>query len=639
MKGDRKYCLKDNISSSFVFFITGAIIITLMYYFESDSIFNVTTASFSIREKYLLVRFVLLLLFSASIFYCALFLVLAIILSFFNNLCLQRLFYIVFSTGAVVLFSLLIILTIIDIKIYRVMGMHIYSSMVWHSIQKPNIQNELHFSLATIATIIALIIIVFLINFLLMRLCLIIEGMDRTVKIFLNITLVIVIISGTILSYYTGHAVKNYVDRHLVNAEAFPFYHYIYDSVAVSKEPALIYPQKNPALSAPVLSNKKNVLYILVESLRYDMLTPENMPNLYSYIKNHSCVTSQRHYSAELSTIYGAFSYLYGLNIHYYWLFARKNMPSYPISLLKNNGYFIGGYAASNLKGWEKEIDFIPNQFNKYEESAASGYQKDVDLLNWAKKTHKEVDKTKPYFYFFFVNAPHHNYFYPPEFEKFKPVISDNFNYFKTDSLKDNKVEIFNRYKNAVLYADHVIGELLNIFEADIKSGNLIISVTGDHGEEFWDTGKFGHGKISNNARSSVPMAVCLPGIENIEVPLSSHPDIFPTIIDYLNPVPSIDPSFYSSGISLIKPQDPERYVAVSGFDFPRRSPDVTIINRYGKVFLLKTNNYIEENNNFLIVKTTDLEDKLISEKEKIKAIKKSIDFFSADMNRFLIPQ
>jgi membrane-anchored protein YejM (alkaline phosphatase superfamily) len=356
---------------------------------------------------------------------------------------------------------------------------------------------------------------------------------------------------------------------------------------------------------------------------------------MFNFSNTNTCIHSKKHFSGELSTVYGTFSYLYSVNIYHYWPMADKKIKSFPLQLLKKNEYTLFGGAASNLRGWERKIDFMLDNFDYYKEFKAKNYQRDYDLVNWIIKKYKTRDKSKPYFFFAFFNATHHNYFYPKKFEKFKPAINQNFNYFGGDSVKKDKNQIFNRYKNSAFFVDSLFKKLISAFKEDIEKNNLIVVVTGDHGEEFFDQGKLGHGKISNNPRSKVPLLLCLPNITTKTVNISSHVDILPTIIDYLQPIPHISPSFYSNGISLLKSEDLHRYVVVSGFDFPRRSREVTLINNYGKLLLKKTTDQINVTNEFYVSKKMDLNDKIIRPAEPTPYLDKIKILFEKDIVKF----
>jgi lipid A ethanolaminephosphotransferase len=77
---------------------------------------------------------------------------------------------------------------------------------------------------------------------------------------------------------------------------------------------------------------------------------------------------------------------------------------------------------------------------------------------------------------------------YPPEFKKFTPTcIKDQL--FYSSSQCTNHEELINSYDNSILYTDHFISEVIDIF-ADNKA--LIIYIS-DHGESLGENGIYAH--------------------------------------------------------------------------------------------------------------------------------------------------
>jgi hypothetical protein len=528
--------------------------------------------------------------------------------------------------------SVLFIFLFIDVQTFVTTGMHLYSSFVIGNLVQKNIFNELHFQANTIAAFITVFIAVFFLNGFITFLTL--KLLD--IKIFRYTGNLIIC---TLAVLFTGLLLLFVINSEKISknegVETIPFFSGTYSFLFEKdqsdlKKLEVNYPYKT--FADIKLEKKPDILMIFVESLRADVFIPEIMPATYSFAKE-KCITSRNHHSAELSTIYSTFAFLYGLNIHHYYPFHFRRTRSVPVQMLKNNGYVTIGAAASNLKDMSIHSDVLCDQFDKYKEFFDHDWKKDRKMVDWIKKQSLDKKEKRPRFYFTFFQSTHHNYYYPPEFEKHVPVIESDFNYLKGTTLKERKIEVKNRYLNAAGYVDSLIGELLEHFKDKIESGEIIIALAGDHGEEFWDNGALGHGMISNNFRSRVPLMLCLPGIESKEVELSSHVDVFPTIINYLSQ--STDVRKWSDGISLLGKIPKNRYITVGGFDFPRRSTEVTLINNRGKLFLNKTTDSINPENIFRIIKRTDLEDR--PDKTLSKELDWMMDQFAIDMNRFFV--
>jgi len=68
-----------------------------------------------------------------------------------------------------------------------------------------------------------------------------------------------------------------------------------------------------------------------------------------------------------------------------------------------------------------------------------------------------------------------------------------------------------------------------------IASGDAMLFVTGDHGEEFWEHGLSGHVAVRfHDVRTRVPMVACFAGAARMRPALSTHADVFPTVFDFM---------------------------------------------------------------------------------------------------------
>jgi membrane-anchored protein YejM (alkaline phosphatase superfamily) len=92
-----------------------------------------------------------------------------------------------------------------------------------------------------------------------------------------------------------------------------------------------------------------------------------------------------------------------------------------------------------------------------------------------------------------------------------------------------------------------------------------IVVITGDHGQEFFETGYLGHNSAFSTYQTQVPMILYWPGVEpGRDARLTSHVDVVPTMFDLLGV--KADPRVYSLGTSLLNGAA-HPYVVVSGWD------------------------------------------------------------------------
>ncbi len=97
-------------------------------------------------------------------------------------------------------------------------------------------------------------------------------------------------------------------------------------------------------------------------------------------------------------------------------------------------------------------------------------------------------------------------------------------------------------YDHEVLFTDFHIGRILDkLYSLDAFKRTVII-VTADHGEAFFEHGKWGHGRELWEEIIRVPMAAVGPGIAKKQIIRpTSQIDLFPTILDLFGHTPPQD--------------------------------------------------------------------------------------------------
>jgi membrane-anchored protein YejM (alkaline phosphatase superfamily) len=201
-----------------------------------------------------------------------------------------------------------------------------------------------------------------------------------------------------------------------------------------------------------------------------------------------------------------------------------------------------------------------------------------------------------------FLNSTHYPYFFEKEFEKFTPFQSKDFSFLTKISDPKKKKAIKNRYMNSVAYMDSIFGEIIEVFKSDIANQNLAVVFTSDHGEEFWEYGKLGHGKYFNNSRSVVPFKMKLPGVKNTTVKLSGASSIFPTIIDYLQPENRESVMAFMNGSSLLQEMPESDYFITGSSTFPFHDNRIELTGLSGSILARKSGNSMTTESTFSII-------------------------------------
>ena len=325
-----------------------------------------------------------------------------------------------------------------------------------------------------------------------------------------------------------------------------------------------------------------NVLILAAESWRWDMFNPEVMPRLWAIAQRRGWV-SPAHYSTGNSTAEGLYGLLSGQTPFYWFTSYRYRLNPVFFDVLKRLGYRTNALASSNLRyrGMDRYIfgphfdslDILrvpPPQMTTGEPSTdgqvaapehAERTRKDLWDLAVAERyleSLKRRDGSKRFDFLFFYST-HYRYHYPPAFERFGPVVDADFVLFNF-YLKMMAPQLLNRYRNASHYLDYLFARIVGELERSGELERTIVVITGDHGEEFFEKGRFGHSMSLNDYQTRVPLLLFLPERARIDYTVTSHADIVPTILAALGTEPSVEQLF--TGKNLFR-HLPDRNAAV----------------------------------------------------------------------------
>jgi len=299
-----------------------------------------------------------------------------------------------------------------------------------------------------------------------------------------------------------------------------------------------------------------NILFINIEGLRNDMLNPVNMPFLYKFASERGFIL-KKHYTTGNNTPGSLYGMLTGLAPYYFEPLRGNKFLNMPLQVLKKAGYLQNVYYNSPMQYEYIYRDIIEKTQGRF--CRAPGVQKDdygpreqilVDRLISELKS----DKGNKRFDYYLMNVTHFNYFYPDECKKFVPDYHANFKIISgtQETFKKDRVELKNRYMNAVCYTDQLLQQLITEMDKMGRLKNTILVISGDHGEEFWEHGSFGHTWGLNNIQISPAALIYYPGIKknSIKYKYTSHQDFMPTVFDLIGL--STDWSLFTTGKSLV---------------------------------------------------------------------------------------
>ena len=317
-------------------------------------------------------------------------------------------------------------------------------------------------------------------------------------------------------------------------------------------EMAMGIPGKQPVL--PKANPPKYVLFWMIDTLRSDMLpihfkTDVIAPELQKLAKEGASFELAYVQGNESKTSHASvFTSLYP-NRHKV-IGKGKVASKFEImpEAIKKLGYKTGANIANGYisKPW----GFVQG-WNMYLNNLREGHT--INGQKMAKKAAKWMIQNKEKKHFMYVGTidPHVTYhrhndliekYYPDKYSgRFDRACSgQDLGLIKGKKLKvsdKDKKRIEALYKNEVTYADGAFGIIRKELEDAGMWKDTMVVVTSDHGDEFWEHGKVGHGHSVYEQLVHVPLIIYYPPLIPKNTVLTSGADsidIYPTIIDML---------------------------------------------------------------------------------------------------------
>ena len=276
---------------------------------------------------------------------------------------------------------------------------------------------------------------------------------------------------------------------------------------------------KNSGISSVELPD---VLLVIVESMRPELLDASVMPHLHRYAKN--ALWCRQHFSGGNATTHGMFSLLNGLDPSWYESSVRYT----PLlnRLMQQGGYEVGFFAGHDQWAAFGMDPFINEQrFDQFDVHRQNGLSSDRRATLAAKLYLDDPrDKRPPRMAVLYLYATHAIYRSYPKDQVFQPAADDRLLYPYSVNSRD---AVWNRYRNSARTIDR--------FLSSVMRRDRIVLVTGDHGEAFLEDGTVGHGTRISKVQSMTPAILFVPGLEGrmIETP-TCHADLVPTLLSAL---------------------------------------------------------------------------------------------------------
>jgi uncharacterized protein len=312
----------------------------------------------------------------------------------------------------------------------------------------------------------------------------------------------------------------------------------------------LRYPEAPVVFSA--VDNPPNVVILVAESLRWDRLTEEIMPNTWRLAKKGQFF--KRHYSSGNGTREALFGLFYGLYGSYWSSFLYAQKSPLLMDRFQELGYQFDLRTSAKFSYPEFDRTLfarIPVAQLHESKGELSPWEQDRQNTDALIDFLKKREPHRPFMSFFFIESTHARYTFPDSAVIAKPYLeSVNYGSMSRESLTPKIDQLLNRYTNAAHWIDVQLGRIYDELERQGVLDNTIVIVTGDHGEEFMEKGAWGHNSSFVEEQIHAPLVMWVPGREHREIDhVSSHLDIGTTLMQMLG-APR-DASGYSLGRNL----------------------------------------------------------------------------------------
>jgi membrane-anchored protein YejM (alkaline phosphatase superfamily) len=468
-----------------------------------------------------------------------------------------------------VIFTLTDIVLVTDFFIYKIFNFHI-NPMVLNILTSPEAFDSIQIGKTPVFIFILFIVVFIFAQFHIIKLS---KYSKRKIS-FKYIVLTIVLVSiiekisfGLATAYARGDIVSVFRIIPFYQPLTFNKFAHKYLNIDVKKQ-AKYAISTNASLHYPlnpikIRKNKKrfHIFIIAFDAVRYDYIDKTVTPNLIKF--NEDAIKLSNHYSGGNSTRFGIFSFIYGLNSTYWFSFLHAYQKPVLFDVLKKLDYDISVFSSTNTNWPEfRKTCYIDIQDKVFDGFKGSPWQKDRKNINAFIQYINKSDKTKPFFSFIFLDAPH-GYSFPKKANIFGA--KKDLNYLSVKPQSEELNNTIAMYKNALHYDDALFARFIRTLKNNHLYEDSLIIFTSDHGQEFYDYGFFGHNTAFSPAQVHVPMLIKLPAFMQKNTlkkeisKLTSHQDIIPSILKLLGV--NNDLNDFSNGIDIFDSHTKRNYV------------------------------------------------------------------------------
>jgi membrane-anchored protein YejM (alkaline phosphatase superfamily) len=330
----------------------------------------------------------------------------------------------------------------------------------------------------------------------------------------------------------------------------------------------LQYPLSPLSFTAP--NPRQNILVIVIDSWRFDMLNDEVMPNLSRF--GSESWTFTKHFSGGNATGPGIFSLLYGIPATYWTAMENQHRGPVLIDALLKENYQVKVIASAGLTtpAFNRTVfQSIPDIKETETQAGKTPHERDkIVTQKFNEFMAAQSTSSAPFFAFLLYDSAHSFCSDNENTHPFQPIPKECVR-FSFSSQRDS-IPYFNLYKNALHFVDQEIASVLQTLNEKHLLENTVVLITGDHGEEFDDNhmGYFGHAGNFTHYQVQTPLVMHVPhAAPHLYTHQTSHFDVVPTLMKDLLSVQN-SPDDYSVGTHLLDESERSYLVVSSYVDF-----------------------------------------------------------------------
>lgn len=305
------------------------------------------------------------------------------------------------------------------------------------------------------------------------------------------------------------------------------------------------------------VDNPPNVILFILESLRWDVLSPEVMTRLDALSRRG--LRFEKHYAAANNSVFGTYALMHArtpYTFHRDLAYVEHAAPQWP-GVMARSGYqsTLLTSSGSSLAQWREMGKFFnaavfDRLIEEKSETPADWPANDLKCLDHIGRLIKQRDTEQgpAQFIVAYLMSTHYDYRFPVNEAPFGPIVEgDLLNMQRSMDRSEYAERLLNRYRNSAAYLDRIIGELID--EIDLQRNVIII--TGDHGQSIWDDGHLAHGSVLSEIQTRVPMMIVGAGAPQGRIDrISTHMDVLPTLLHLLTDQST--PLAYAHGRDLL---------------------------------------------------------------------------------------